>query len=270
VDATFVDRTRRTPATSAGPAASTRSLATTIWYPIDGKGSTQFPLVVWGHGYGLANRDYESLLQRWASSGYVIAAPNFPSSSSDRTGRGAVASTDDERSEPGDLSFVATSVIRLSAATTGPLAGRVDPKRLIAAGHSQGAADALAMTLADCCRDARVTAAIVVAGIDVPERFGTYRFSTGPAVMVEQGDRDRYLSVTGARHLYDRLARPKVLLVMHGTDHNTSRRDAGAPPTRLLADAIIDFANHAAKDGSDAALQHDVAADASAELSTAY
>lgn len=279
---TFVDTTRPTPATSAGSAASTRTLSTTIWYPAAGPdsgadvpdaspavGAGPFPLVVWGHGWNLAGRDYRSFLHRWASAGYVVAAPNFPSSTSDRRGPGAgPASTDDERSEPGDLSFVATSVIGLGATPGSRLVGLVDGHRVIAAGHSQGAADALAMTFAACCRDPRIVAAVIVAGVELPGIFGAYELATAHVpVLVEQGDQDRYLSVPGARQLFLALASPKYLLVLHGADHDTSKGDAGSGKTRVLDQAVIDFCDRYAK-GIDAGdrLARDTSAVGFAEL----
>jgi predicted dienelactone hydrolase len=260
---TFVDTARPTPATSAGPATPGRTLPTTIWYPASGDdrggdvvdaapavGAGPFPLVVWGHGFNVRARDYRSLLHRWAQAGYVIAAPDFPASTGGRTGPGAgPATTDDEGSEPGDLSFTASSVLRLSAAPEGLLTRLVDPRRMVAAGHSQGAADALAMTVAQCCRDHRVSAAVIVAGAERPDRFGAYQYAANHTpVLLEQGGRDRYLSVDDASRLYARLSSPKFLLVLRGADHNTPQGDAEDEPTRLLAQVIVDFCDHYVKD----------------------
>ena len=278
---TFVDDSRPTPATSAGRSAPSRTVPTTIWYPAQGAdtgadgadarpatASGPFPLVVWAHGFSLSGPDYRSLLHRWASAGYVIAAPDFPSSTGGG-GRTGEPSTDDEASEPGDLGFTATSVARLSAGRAVPLAGLVDSRRLIVAGHSQGAVDALAVTLAACCRDTRVTAAVIVAGIDLPGLFGAYQYATTRApVLIEQGGQDPHLSVAGDRSLYSRLGSPKALLVMPGEGHNTSKGDAGAGPTRLLAQAVVDFCDRYVKGAGDRArLGRDVAASALAELS---
>src|SRR2546423_922080 len=94
---TLVDTSRPTPSTSAGAGSRTRTLPTTIWYPARGadsggdlvdappaSGAGPFSLVVWGHGFNLAGRHYQSFLHTWASAGHVIPAPNFPSSTSDR------------------------------------------------------------------------------------------------------------------------------------------------------------------------------------------
>jgi len=278
---TFVDASRATPATSGARGANTRTLPTTIWYPAEGVHSAAdaanappatrsgpFPLVIWGHGWNLAGRHYQSFLHRWASAGYVIAAPNFPTSTSDGNGAGP-AGGDDESAEPGDLSFVATSVIRLNADSSSPLYRLVDARRVVAAGHSQGAVDALAMAFAACCRDARVGAAVVVAGIDVPERFGAYRFATHTPVLLEQGDQDPYLSVGGARQLYSRLASPKYLLVLRGTDHNTSKGDATSGAPRVLSQAVVDFCDRYVKGVAGGLLERDAGAAPFAELAEA-
>ena len=55
---------------------------------------------------------------------------------------------------------------------------------------------------------------------------------------------------------------------MPGEGHNTSKGDAGAGPTRLLAQAVVDFCDRYVKGAGDRArLGRDVAASALAELS---
>ena len=62
--------------------AASRSRATPTrgssggWYPSDG--GVPFPLVVFVHGYGSTPATYAPLLQRIASSGYVVAAATYP------------------------------------------------------------------------------------------------------------------------------------------------------------------------------------------------
>jgi dienelactone hydrolase len=242
---TFTDASRPTPATSAGPARPSRALPTTIWYPSDDAGP--FPLVVWAHGYNRRGVEYASVLARWASAGYVVAAPTLPSSRRPASGEGPATSAD-QRAEPGDLAFVVGEVVRLGAEGTSPLRGRVDGRHVVAAGHSQGAADALAMAFASCCRDARVGAVVAIAGAELPGTFGAFGAGRGQvAALFEQGDADVHISVSTARSMYGAAVPPKFLLVLHGADHNTSLMDVAQPAARLLADLVVDFSDHYTK-----------------------
>src|SRR5215211_3834785 len=86
---TFVDTSRRTqPNPASGQRGSDRRmLRTTIWFPRARVGP--FPLVVFAHGAGSRPERHESMLRRWAESGYVVAAPAFPVSSRRSPGRAA-------------------------------------------------------------------------------------------------------------------------------------------------------------------------------------
>ena len=90
------------------------------------RGQAPYPLVVFGHGFALTPHVYARLLDTWARSGYVVAAPVFPVENPNAPGG------PDERdlvNQPGDMSFVVSQL----TAPTSPLHGIVDPKR----SHSQ-------------------------------------------------------------------------------------------------------------------------------------
>jgi dienelactone hydrolase len=203
---------------------------------------------VWAHGYNRVGTEYVSLLARWASAGYVVAAPRLPSSRRPAPGEGP-ATSDDERSEPGDLSFVVGAVARMGDDAASPLRGRVDGRHVIAAGHSQGAADALAMAFASCCRDDRLSAVVSIAGAELPGTFGAFAVGTRALpTLFEQGDHDAHISVSTARAMYAGAGSPKYLLVLRGTDHNTSLLDVAQPGPRLLVDVVVAFSDRYTKD----------------------
>ena len=256
---TFVDASRPTPATSAGQRQPSRTLVTTVWYPATGaasaadipdapalRTSAPFPIVVWAHGFNRVSSDYRSLLHRWASAGYVLAGPTLPSLRRPGPGQGP-ASEADQASEPGDLGYVVTALASMNADPSSPLRGVVDPTRVIAAGHSDGAIDALALALAHCCHDPRVVAVVSIAGAEEPGVFGTYSGAGGVPLLVVQGDRDVHLTVSDAHSIYDPAAPPKYLLVLHGADHNTALLDVNVQPARLLADAVVAFSHRYTK-----------------------
>ena len=210
---------------------------TTVWYPAT---AGRFPLVVWAHGYNRVSAEYQSLLRRWASAGYVVAGPNLPSLRRPRPGEGP-ASEADAASEPGALSFV------ISSLATSPMRDAIDSSHVIAGGHSDGAIDALAVALSQCCRDRRITAVVSIAGAEQAGTFGSYSGGRAVPLLVVQGDRDVHLTVGDAHAIYDPAAPPKFLLVLRGADHNTALLDAGMQPATLLADEVVAFSDHYAK-----------------------
>ena len=196
---TFVDRSRPTPAdTIAGIApAAERRLPTTIYYPARGRAAADgdaspdarpragpYPLVLFAGGAPGTPADYAPLLQAWAAAGYVVIAPEFPVSS--LAGPDDVAYADLPR-QSGDLRFALRRVLALDAEKLG--IPEVDADEVAAAGHSLGGQTALSL-VAQCCRDARVDAALVLAGVtDAPDGPALRRLR-GPALFVHaRGDR---------------------------------------------------------------------------------
>jgi dienelactone hydrolase len=155
---TFVDASRATPPHPAGtdPGAPNRTLPTTLYVP---RGKGPFPLVLFSHGTATDAASYDRLLRRWARAGYVVAAPAYP-----RTSRLAAGGPDlrnaDRDQQPADASFVIDRVLALDS-----LRDRIDPRRIVAAGHSLGGYITYLLAYGACCRDARVDAAISLAGL---------------------------------------------------------------------------------------------------------
>ena len=75
----FADDSRSTPASNGYPALPYRSLSTLIVYPKQPSGQHQlFPLIVYSHGFGATTASAVPTLDSLASHGYVVAAPDFP------------------------------------------------------------------------------------------------------------------------------------------------------------------------------------------------
>jgi len=88
------------------------------------------PLVVVSHGFGGNWRNEAWLADRLAGAGYVVAAPNHPgTTTADRSPAEAAALW----KRPGDLGAVVDRLLADEA-----VAGRVDPARIAAIGHSLG------------------------------------------------------------------------------------------------------------------------------------
>lgn len=155
------------------------------------------PLIVFGHGSTRAGPDYLDTLAAWASAGYVVAAPNFPLSTT-----GAPGGTDygGIAEQTGDVSFVIDEVLAASADPDDRLSGTVDPERIGLGGQSFGAITAIATGYNACCADERIDAltefagmwfdlgdgeAVAAAGADLP---GLFVHGDGDGVVPIEGD----------------------------------------------------------------------------------
>lgn len=228
----FVDRDRGTDAYGDRPAQPDRTLPTLLLYPatgepVDGAGGAPaildgappaqaggpFPLFVFAHGYGGVADVYLDLLASIAAEGYVVAAPDFPVTST--LADGGIA---DYVNQPADLSFVIDEVLRLGSGDAPPLAGLVDGGRVGAGGQSLGGITTWGITRQPCRRDARIDAALPMAGAtwDYPgEAFDR----GGPPTLIVHGEADDTVPFTSALDAYARIRPPRALLRLPGSGH---------------------------------------------------
>ncbi len=260
---TLVDTQRPTAAWGPDPQQPSRTLATTIFYPAEGSPSSRapriggtpdrsggpYPLIVFAHGLGSDPLQYETLLTYWAAAGFVVAAPEFPLTN-DHTPGGPDAG--DVVNQPGDMSFVITSVLDAAARPTGTLGGLVNPNEIGAAGHSNGAITTLGLIANSCCKDQRVKAAIVMAGDEVPFSGGTYEMAGAPPLLLVHGTADQLLPYSLAIGMFNALRGPKGLLTVQGGGHDSAAA-LSAPSSSSVLHATTDFfdaylrGDHAAK-----------------------
>ena len=231
---TFVDRSRPTAANGDCPKLASRTLPTTIVYPAAGTPTSMpvtaqpsaapdtsgapYPLIVFAHGFGARAGTYQKLLEHLASQGFVVAAPTFPLSSGDSP-CGAIAV--DSVNQPEDLSFVIDSVLKQSAAKTGPLVGLVDREKIGAAGHSNGAITMWGLVANTAVRDPRVDAAIVMAGTLQKYPKGRYDFEDTPPLLLVHGSNDALVPYDLGVAAFNEARGPKGLLTITGGDHNS-------------------------------------------------
>jgi dienelactone hydrolase len=209
----FVDASRPTAANGSAPGRDSRTLHTNIFYP-DAPG--RFPLIVFSHGLGALGRIYLVILEAWASEGYVVAAPDFPLSRATAPGG---ASYDDYVNQPADQSFLIDQLLRLDADPSSVLYGRIDRTRIGASGQSLGGLTTFGLTLNTCCRDARIDAAVPMAGLLAPFPGGDYSGHGAPPTLIIHGDADDTVPYTDALTAYDLLGAPKALLTHIGGGH---------------------------------------------------
>jgi len=226
---TFVDPSRPTAAAGDAPARDSRTLPTKIWYPAAGApgGEEQtdappalaeapFALIVFAHGLTGVAEVYRQLYLPWAERGYVVAAPNFPlsSSSPDRPAIG-----EDYVNQPGDVSFLIDSLLALAADPEDPLHGLIDPDHIGVSGQSLGGFTTMGVGFHTCCADPRIDAAAPMAGRLAPYPGGEYFRDIETPILVLHGDADETVSYASGRAIYDAAPAPRFLVTILGGDH---------------------------------------------------
>ena len=175
-----------------------------------------YPLIVFAHGFAATPQLYARLLRSWTRAGFVVAAPVFPLSNDNAPGGPDEA---DVINQPADISFVISSLLALNQPGVGPLSGLIDPTRIAAAGHSDGAETALAVAYSRRFRDPRVDAAVILSGAEM-SGIGGYSFTDGrPPLLAAQGTADRSNEPAYTNAYFDQAQRPKFLLRLLGAGH---------------------------------------------------
>jgi predicted dienelactone hydrolase len=194
-----------------------RRLQTVVRFPTD-RGAGPFPLVVFAHGYATQTSGYAPLLDGIASNGFVVAAPEFPFTS---TAYGDDIGGRDVESQVEDVSHVITAVRELSHAAGNPLDRLVDDAGVGVVGHSDGGVTAAAVAFASQVRDPRVGAAVILSG--ATDDFGGPWFPSGsPALLAIHGDADGVNPFGASQTIYssDRSGSPRYLVAVPGGGHN--------------------------------------------------
>jgi fermentation-respiration switch protein FrsA (DUF1100 family) len=236
---TFTDHSRPTPANNGAPALPYRTLATLLVYPTPATTKhRQFPLIVFSHGFGATAASLLPTLQSLASHGYVVAAPDFPLTT---TGLPGGLDLLDYSRQPGDVSFVITQMLKLDRTGGSPVYQEIEAKRIGVAGHSLGAVTTLAVTYNSCCRDVRIDAAAELDGeLNIPigptgNFAGTYFKGRNPPLLIVNGTQDTISPYPISKALYAKAPSPKYFLSLIGAPHE----GFAAEPWSPVADATL-------------------------------
>lgn len=269
---TFVDTSRPTAANGDVPAKDSRTLFTRIYYPAVGTPESRevpgaapandegpYPLVVFAHGFQAVSEVYRDIYIAWAEAGYVVAAPDFPLSSSRSTMNHPVAS--DYVNQPADVSFLIDRLLAESARAGGVLAGLVDPERIGVSGQSLGGMTTMGVAYHTCCVDPRIDAAIPMAGRLAAFPDGEYFTGIDTPILVIHGDRDDTVSYADGRAIYDGASPPRFFLTILGGDHIVpyvaGRNNPQTEPIRRAIVAFFDAYLKGRPDGIDRLLAVD-------------
>ncbi|MCU1457923.1 MAG: phospholipase/Carboxylesterase [Actinomycetia bacterium] len=231
---TFVDTSRATPANGSYAGAPSRTLVTVVSMPVGAKGKV--PLVVFSTGSGGTATNYQGLYQHWVAAGYAVAAPNFPLSQKDAPGGSSLV---DFKEQPADVRFVLTSVLKLAAGKKGPLAGKIDSKRVALAGKSLGAITTLTAAYNIADHDTREKAVISLTGAASDAKS----FFTGIPVplLLVHGDADKTVPYQSSVDAFGLALTPKYLVTLFGEDHGGAFDGEGTPAADVVVKTTTDF-----------------------------
>ncbi|PWU50681.1 chlorophyllase, partial [Micromonospora globispora] len=219
-----------------------RPLPVTVWYPARGEAdgtpersvaaaTGRFPVVMFSHGLGARPEDYQLLLSRWASAGFVVAAPKFP-----HTGQGGDGNVLDVLNQPADVSYALTQVLALDTKAGDPLRGRLDTERVAAAGHSAGGVTTIGLFTAG--RDERLDAGIVFAGTGLG--VGTAFAGAAAPQLFVHGEADEVVDYAAGKAVYDAVPWPKAMLSLPKGDHGRALLTDGKA-LRVVSDTTVEF-----------------------------
>ena len=122
------------------------------------------------------------------------------------------------------------------------------------AGLSLGGITTYAVTFSECCRDERVDAAIVLAGMaSTSDGFGTFDPGGGVPVLVMHGDADVVIGYDEAEESYALLVGPKYLVTLVGGGHAEPFADQSVEFAPVVDAVTIEFWR-AYLDGDEAAV----------------
>lgn len=183
-DETLVDSSRPTQANGSYEGADSRSLAATLWYPVDTRGAVadgEHPFVLYSHGFSSMRAGGEKIARQLASYGYVVLTVDFPLTNFSAPGGPMVK---DVVNQPEDISFLMDSVLAWSEQEGHLLAGKIDPQRIGVTGISLGGMTTTLVTYHPEKRDPRVKAALSIAGPSLMFGEKFYRNSSVPFMML--------------------------------------------------------------------------------------
>jgi predicted dienelactone hydrolase len=237
----YVDESRPIKKSMGFDGAPTRRLDLHIWYPADGTSRSDpamlakggpFPLVIYSHGtFGSADNAMH-LVEHLVRHGYIVAAPDYPLTSSAAFTHVRFADISDVGQQTRDVKFIIDKL--LADPVFGPA---IDATKIGTTGHSLGAVTSYFTSFGTQTRDPRIAATALIAGGDPVESalmsdmglLGTGHSPVRVPVLFLSAEHDVFARITGRPHAsYSRVEGPKTEVMIKGGVHVWFRGKAEA------------------------------------------
>jgi dienelactone hydrolase len=233
------------------PGSDVRTIPTAVFYPVwevphsgiygehaPYSANGPYPMVLFAHGFGVDWHFYTALIESIASTGYVVVVPTYPLLSGWPAGPTDTVEWDEHFT---DTSFVISSMLQLNASDP-MLKGMIDPKRIGAVGHSDGALISFGAGEEAYRTDPRVRSVISYAA-DLGFADGWYQESGRPFLHYFS-DSDEYNPYPAAMN-YDRsyLEDPHWSISLWGANHSSPYIDPNDPHFGMVTSTTVNFLN---------------------------
>ena len=211
VELEWVDTARPTAPNGDCAGAPERRLPVALWYPVAAPGS--HPLLVYSHGFMSNRYGGRYLAEHMASYGYVVVAADYPLSHFGAPG-GPFAG--DVVNQPGDVSFLIDRALALAGGER-PFEGEIDTARIGTFGLSLGGLTTSLVAFHPQMRDARLRAALSIAGPGVMFTDRFYSTADLPFLMIG-GTADAMIDYDlNAATLPERIRHGGLVTIAHAT-----------------------------------------------------
>ncbi len=227
-----------------------RTIPVTRYYPTAVGG---YPLVVFAHGYASSAATYATLEQEVAAAGFVVAAPDFPLSST------AITSEPirDPVAQAADVSFVIDSLLD-SATRPTELANEIAATSVGVIGHSDGGITVAGIAYNSDYADSRIGAAVILSGAEVSFPGDWFTTASRPLLAIH-GDADEVNPFGASQAIFDGATGPKWLVKVLGGSHlGPFTTDPSEASVSVL---VADFLHAQLQGDADAASRIDADAD---------
>ena len=275
---TFVDESRFEENYATGSITRGRTLVTEIYYPtlspqqdaLESVGANParrhgpYPMIVFGHGYGLTPSVYAPLLNAWVKAGFVVAAPIFPDTNTEAVAEDHDSSEpeNDDVNQPLDMAFVTEQIEAndSGASSNCPLVhGLIDAKEIGLAGQSDGGTTvgmlAYDSTPGLSLKKVHYQAAAILSGAEWPWPKGTpdpYGAEQGsPPLLVVQSATDQCNPPQSSTQLYNDIQEEqKWFLEIFQANHLPPYVGTDPAAFDVVAEVTTDFFRLELQDGA--------------------
>ncbi len=216
----LVDESRPVKASMGFVGSPSRRIDVRVWQPA---GHGPFPLVIYSHGtFGSADNAMH-IVEHLVAHGYIVAAPDYPLTSSAAFTKVRFADISDVAQQTRDVKFIIDRL--LADAEIGP---RIDAAKIGTTGHSLGAVTSYFTVFGQQTRDPRIAATALIVGGDPVESalmsdmglLGTGHAAVRVPALFLSAEKDVFARITGRPYAsYSRIEGPKTEVMIKGGVH---------------------------------------------------